>query len=200
MISAILLAAGQSKRMKGKNKLIKQINGYPLIKYSVNNILNSSIDKLIIILGHDDDKIRKAINKNKKIKFVYNEYFDTGIASSIKVGINNLEKETRAFFVCLGDMPNVSKEIYNKLIISMLDNEEKEIFVPYYNEKQANPILFSITMKTMLNSITGDTGAKKIISDNHNKVFELKTTKKEVVTDYNYPKDFIKNNYTHEKK
>ena len=52
MISAILLAAGQSKRMRGKNKLTKKIDNIPLIKYSIKNILESSVDELIIVLGY----------------------------------------------------------------------------------------------------------------------------------------------------
>ena len=52
MISAILLAAGQSKRMNGENKLTKEIQGIPLIKLSVKNILASSINELIVVLGH----------------------------------------------------------------------------------------------------------------------------------------------------
>ncbi len=51
MISAILLAAGQSKRMEGENKLVKEIQGVPLIKRSVENILSSSIDELIVVVG-----------------------------------------------------------------------------------------------------------------------------------------------------
>ena len=54
MISAILLAAGKSKRMNGENKLIKKINGKPLIKHSVTNILESSIDELIIVTGYQN--------------------------------------------------------------------------------------------------------------------------------------------------
>ena len=50
MISAILLAAGQSKRMKGENKLTKKIHGLPLIEHSVKNILSCSIDQVIIVL------------------------------------------------------------------------------------------------------------------------------------------------------
>ena len=57
MISAILLAAGQSKRMSGENKLSKEIQGTPLIKLSVKNILASSIDELIIVLGHQKEII-----------------------------------------------------------------------------------------------------------------------------------------------
>ena len=67
MISAILLAAGQSKRMNGENKLIKKINGEPLIKHSVTNILESSIDELIIVTGYQNKILEKVIGKNKKI-------------------------------------------------------------------------------------------------------------------------------------
>ena len=93
MISAILLAAGQSKRMKGENKLTKEIQGVPLIKHSVKNILASSIDELIVVLGHQKEIIEKLIDKNKKIKFVFNKDFESGMASSIKTGLNHLSEK-----------------------------------------------------------------------------------------------------------
>ena len=61
MISAILLAAGQSKRMGGENKLTKKIQGLPLIKHSINNILESSVDEIIIILGHEKEIIEEGV-------------------------------------------------------------------------------------------------------------------------------------------
>ena len=73
MISAILLAAGQSKRMDGENKLKKKIQGVPLIKHSVKNILVSSIDELIIVLGYQKEIVEKTINKHEKIKIVFNK-------------------------------------------------------------------------------------------------------------------------------
>ena len=75
MISAILLAAGQSKRMDGENKLTKELRGIPLIKLSVKNILASSIDELIVVLGYQKETIEKLVNKNEKIKFVFNKDF-----------------------------------------------------------------------------------------------------------------------------
>ena len=75
MISAILLAAGQSKRMNGENKLTKKVHGIHLIKLSVKNILASSIDELIVILGYQKDIIEKIIDKNEKIKFFFNKDF-----------------------------------------------------------------------------------------------------------------------------
>ena len=108
MITAILLAAGQSKRMNGENKLTKEIQGIPLIKLSVKNILASSINELIIVLGYQKEIIEKLIDKNKKIKFVFNKDFESGMASSIKIGLDNLSEKTEAFFICLGDMPMVN--------------------------------------------------------------------------------------------
>ena len=105
MISAILLAAGQSKRMNGENKLTKELQDIPLIKLSVKNILASSINELIIVLGHQKEIIEKLIDKSEKIKFVFNKDFESGMASSIKTGIDNLSEKTEAFFICLGDMP-----------------------------------------------------------------------------------------------
>ena len=101
MISAILLAAGQSKRMDGENKLTKDIQGVPLIKHSVKNIFSSSVDDLIIVLGYQKETIEKLIDKNNKTKFVFNKDFENGMASSIKAGLNHLSNNTEAFFICL---------------------------------------------------------------------------------------------------
>jgi len=190
MISAILLAAGESKRMVDENKLVKKYKNIPLIKHAVSNVLNSSIDELIIVLGYQKEAIEKIIEENKKIKFIANPNFESGIASSIKKGLDSLSKETEAFFICLGDMPNVNKEIYNQLINASFSNKDKEIFVPYYQERQANPILFSKKMKDEIQKIEGGFGAKKIIADNEKKVFKLSIQDKGVITDFNNINDF----------
>ena len=181
MISAILLAAGQSKRMNGENKLTKKIQGIPLINHSVKNILASSIDELIIVLGYQKEIIEKLIDKNEKIKFVFNNNFESGMASSIKIGLNNLSEKTEAFFICLGDMPMINQEVYNQLIRS---RNNKEIIVPTYKGQQGNPILFSKSMKSIIISIEGDIGAKKILELNKDKILKVK------IDDINITKDF----------
>ena len=128
MISAILLAAGESKRMGGENKLLKEINGIPLLNYSIKNILGSSIDELIVILGHEKSLIENIIKKNKKIKFIYNENYKNGISSSIIKGLNHISQNSEAFFICLGDMPNINQNIYNKLIKARYSYNKKLIF------------------------------------------------------------------------
>ena len=170
MISAILLAAGQSKRMNGENKLTKKIQGIPLIKHSVKNILSSSVDELIVVLGYQKEIIEKLIGKNEKMKIVFNKNFENGMASSIKTGLNHFSEKTEAFFICLGDMPLVSHNIYNQLIKS---KNNKEIIVPTYKGQQGNPVLFDKSMKEKIRNISGDSGAKKILELNKDKILNL---------------------------
>jgi len=188
MISAILLAAGMSKRMMGENKLTKKFKGIALINHSVNNILHSDIDEIIVVLGFQKEVVEKIVNKNEKIKFVFNKDFESGMASSIKTGLNHLSKNTEAFFICLGDMPNVNSDIYNKLIKFKNNNE---IIIPTYNGQQGNPILFSKSIKNILTNVKGDMGAKKIIDMKKQKIFELETRDQSIIQNYNTKDSFV---------
>jgi molybdenum cofactor cytidylyltransferase len=197
MISAILLAAGQSKRMQGENKLTKEINGIPLIKYAVKNILGSTVDELVIVVGHEKEILERTIEDNKKIKFVYNSNFTSGVASSIKIGLENISKRSEAFFICLGDMPNVSQNIYNKLIKSRNNYNKKfstkykkEIIIPTFEEQYGNPILFSKYMKEKIMQVKGDTGAKKILELYKKNIIKVKINNRGVLENFNTKDSF----------
>ena len=173
--------------MDGENKLTKEIQGVPLIKHSVKNILAASIDELIIVLGYQKEIIEKLIDKNEKIKFVFNKDFESGMASSIKTGLDNLSEKTEAFFICLGDMPMVNHDIYNQIIRS---KNNKEIIVPTYKGQQGNPVLFSNSMRNKIMNIQGDIGAKKILELNKDKILNLDINDQSITKDFNTKSNF----------
>ena len=197
MNSCILLAAGESKRMNGENKLIKEIEGIPLIKYSVKNILGSTVDELIIVTGYQKEIIENIIDKNKKIKFVYNKDFSNGMASSINAGLCEISTKAKNFFISLADMPNVNQNIYNKLIkgknnynIKLKPENRKEIIIPTSDGKDGNPVLFSIFMKTDIMKISGDRGAKEIIENKKNKILRIPFEGDGVILDFDTQDNF----------
>ena len=197
MISSILLAAGQSLRMKGENKLIKEIDGAPIIKYAVKNILSSSVNEIVIVLGYEENLIKEIVGINKKIKFVYNKNFKEGIASSIKIGLDNISIKSEAFFISLGDMPNVNQNIYNKLIKSKLKYNKKlntkyrkEIIIPTFEGKNGNPVLFSKYIKHKVMLINNDLDAHKIIQLNKDKILNVPFDNDGILLDFNTVENF----------
>ena len=66
VISAILLAAGQSKRIRGENKLLKKYKGKILINHILKSLIKSKANKIIIVLGYENRKIKKIALKSKK--------------------------------------------------------------------------------------------------------------------------------------
>ena len=198
MISAILLAAGESKRMEDENKLVKEIDGTPLIKYAVKNILGSAVDELVVVLGHEKIIIENIIEKNKKIKFVYNESYQKGISTSIIKGLNSVSKKTKAFFICMGDMPDVNQSIYNKLIKTrynynkeLSSDKKKEIFIPTFEGKKGNPILCSKFILEKIINNDEDFSAKKITEENEDKILYVPVKSNGIILDFDTKDDFI---------
>jgi len=187
MISSILLAAGQSKRMSGENKLIKSVKGIPLIKCALNNILKSHVNEIIIVLGYQNETIEKLIDKTSRIKFVFNSNFESGMASSIIKGIKKLSKKTDSFFISLGDMPSINYDTYNQLIKC---NKNKKAIVPMFKGQQGNPVLFPKSFEEKLLSIQGDSGAKKILEINKKEVLYLEINDPGIIRDLDVPSDF----------
>ena len=197
MISAILLAAGLSSRMNGENKLIKEINDKPLILHSIKNLLGSAVNEIIIVLGYEKDVVENLIEQNKKIKIVFNKDYKKGVSASIKTGLENISSKSEFFFICLGDMPNVNQNIYNKMIKTIYNynkklkpNFKKEIVIPTFEGKDGNPILFSKYMKSKLKNIEGDKGAKELINLYKNKSINVPIKNSGIILDFDNIEDF----------
>ena len=189
MISSILLAAGQSKRMQSENKLLKKYKKKYLINHILKSLIKSKVNKIIVVLGHENRKIKKIALRSKKITFVINSQYLKGISTSIKCGLKKISKKNIGFLIAHADMPLISKTILNTLC-SALKNKDKEIFVPVYKKKLGNPLAFKYSMIKSLKKIKGDKGAKKLIRFNKSKVQLVKIKSKSILIDFDQLKDF----------
>ena len=189
MISAILLAAGQSKRLRYENKLIKNYKGKHLINHILKSLIKSKVNKIIVVLGHESRKIKKIVLKSKKIIFVVNSSYKKGISSSIKSGLKKISKKNIGFLIVHADMPLISKRILNTLC-SAIKNKNKEIFVPVYKKKIGNPLAFKYSMIQYFRKIKGDRGAKKLIRLYKSKVQTVNIKSKSILIDFDQLKDF----------
>ena len=190
MITAILLAAGQSKRLRGENKLTKLFKGKPLINHILFSLIKSKVNKIIVVLGFEHLKIKTKLLKSKKIKFAINKNYKKGMSSSIKTGLKKLPKNSQGFLIVLGDMPNITKTTINK-ICSLIARSDKEIILPKFKNRTGNPIGFKQSMIKNIYKIKGDRGAKNIIKKNNKKIKFLNINSKSILTNFNTKRNFF---------
>ena len=189
MITAILLAAGQSKRLKGENKLCKLYKGKPLINHILFSLIKSKVNKIIVVLGFEHLKIKMKLLRSKKINFVINKNYKKGMSSSIKTGLKKLPKNSQGFLIVLGDMPNITKTTINKICLS-ITRSDKEIILPKFKNRTGNPIGFKHSMIKNIYKIKGDRGAKNIIKKNNKKIKFLNINSKSILTNLNTKRNF----------
>ena len=162
MIKAILLAAGQSKRLKSENKLIKLYKKKPLINHSLNALHKSKVNKVIVVLGYQKKELQKIIKRNNKNIFTYNKEYKKGMASSIKAGLRKLNKKDKGFIIVQSDMPFIKSSDINK-IYNSIKSKKYLVHVLKYRNRVGNPIGFDISIMKKFKKINGDVGAKFMV-------------------------------------
>ena len=189
MIKGILLAAGQSKRLKNENKLIKIFKNKPLINHALNSVKNSKIKKIIIILGYQFKHVKTKIKKNKKIIFVHNKNYKNGMSSSIKAGLKKISKKDKGFIILQSDMPFVKTSDINKIYNSII-RKKYLVHALKYKNRIGNPIGFDISILNKFNKIKGNVGAKYMVKRLKNSTNYIKVSSEKVIKDFDKASDF----------
>lgn len=169
-VSAILLAAGESKRM-GKPKLLLPFDDGTILGKTVDNILSSRVDEVIVVLGAEAREMEKAI-VGKPVKVVFNPDYHQGMSTSLICGLKQVSSQAQRVMVALSDQPLIERDTYNKLINKSL-NSSKGITVPLYKAKRGNPIIFAINYKDELMSLKGDVGGREILRRHPDDILEV---------------------------
>jgi molybdenum cofactor cytidylyltransferase len=162
MISAILLAAGQSKRVPEANKLLIKYKNKLLINHILGELIKSKVNKIFVVLGYEYAKVKKNCLKDKKVNFLVNKNFKKGISGSIKLGVKKLNSNYKGFLIVQSDMPFIKSTHINKIYNSIKKNN-KLVHVLNYKTQIGNPIGFNISLSKKFNKIKGDVGARYLV-------------------------------------
>lgn len=139
-IVAIILAAGESKRMNAP-KMLLPFRGKTIIETIIVNVNESDVDRILVVVGAEKDKVVEVIKKYP-VGICYNENFKQGMLSSVKCGFAQLPEGYDAALVFPGDQPMISSEIINK-VIAEYRNSDKGLVMPVYDGKRGHPLLIS---------------------------------------------------------
>jgi molybdenum cofactor cytidylyltransferase len=159
VIAGVVLAAGLARRM-GRRKLLLEIDGKPLIRWSVEGVLDHVQDALVVT-GPDAGGIDRAL-AGLPVRFVTNPHPEDGQGTSIATGIRSLLPGTRAALIALGDQPWVPPGVLPALL-EAFGHRGRPIVAALYRDVQGTPVLFGASVFSELAELTGDAGARSVV-------------------------------------
>ena len=164
MIVGIVLAAGQSSRL-GRSKQLLPLAGEPLIRYTLRRVLDSSLDEVILVVGHEASAVRTAV-ADLPVQIVENSAAAQGQSTSVLTGLASIPPTTEAVVFLLGDQPGIDPNVIDALIVTWRKSHPP-VVAPRYEDGMGNPVLFDRLTFCELSRLEGDTGARPVVRTYH---------------------------------
>lgn len=188
-VSALLLAAGFSSRM-GSNKLLLPLALMTMFEKSLNNLLDSQVREVIVVLGHEAEKIWPLV-RGKPVHVVVNPDYALGMSSSLRSGLRYVDNSSSKILVAMADQPFITSKYHNQLITASF-NTEKGIIVPVYKGSRGNPVIFSLKYYNELSAIEGDVGGRLLLDRHPEDVLEVEIDSPCILLNLNTPEEYEK--------
>ena len=189
-IAGLVLAAGRSTRMGGPNKLLEEINGKPLVRIVAEHALASRAKPVIVVTGHQRERVEHAL-AGLPVTFAHNPDFADGLSTSLKAGIKAVPADADGAIVTLGDMPQVSATLIDRLIAAFDPERGALVVIPTIEGKRGNPVLWARRFFSDLLAVEGDVGARHLISGYAEAVTEVPVEDASALTDVDTPEALI---------
>jgi len=190
MIAAIVPAAGMSTRM-GRNKLLLTFGGKPLIVRAVDTLLESEVDEIIVVLGHEAETVAERL-KGKQITLVENPDYREGMSTSIRAGLKAVPSQGEGIMIYLPDQPLLEPGDVNRLIKAFAEakRQNKSIVVPFFRGQRGNPVILGSSYKEAILEVVGDVGCRRVIKRNPDQVLVVQMETDHVVRDVDTEEDY----------
>jgi len=190
MICGIILAAGEGKRM-GKVKLTLPLGDKQLIEWVLQAVKLAPLDKYFLVVRPEDKEMIK-IGESWGAEIVLNPEYRSGMSSSIRKALDQISSEVvEGIFILLGDQPLINPSIIFKMLKAFTPGK-KEIVVPFYKDKQGNPVLFDNYWRDELLELSGDVGGRVLIKAHPERIKRVKIPDESIFLDIDREEDYEK--------
>ncbi|MEE8173052.1 MAG: molybdopterin-binding/glycosyltransferase family 2 protein [Alphaproteobacteria bacterium] len=185
-VAAVVLAAGESRRMGGINKLLIEVDGVAMVARAADAAIESGADPVIVVTGHEREKV-EAVLAGRAVETLHNPDYAEGMSTSLRAGLAAFPADTGAAVICLGDMPHVDSGLISRLIAGFDPAQGHAICVPTYKGKRGNPVLWASRYFGEMQRLAGDVGARHLIGEHSDAVHEIECGDASVTFDVDTP-------------
>ena len=189
--AGIILAGGSSIRF-GRPKQLLKLKGKYLLEYVLNAALGSELNHVVLVLGHDYQKILQALDTrttHERLQVVINHRYLEGQSRSLQAGLLKIRQAFSSVMFLLGDQPMLDSNTIDHML-ARFRHSGKDICVPVFKGKRGNPTIFNRVLYDQLMAIEGDIGARDIIRTNPERVLNIELDDPFCFFDIDSQKDF----------
>ena len=188
-ISGIILAAGLSTRI-GEPKQLLPFEGSTIIETVTDNLLESKLDEVVVVIGHEAERIRSHI-QNKPVKIVFNPDYRNGMLTSAHCGVRSISDSAEAFALMLVDQPFITSNLIN-LVVDAYAETDRGIALPSYDHRRGHPVIFDRRYAADILALQPENGGvrslfRKYAHDIHYVVVDTDR----VIRDIDYREDYL---------
>ena len=188
-VSAVLLAAGESRRMGAPNKLALPVEGQPLLRRTATTLLDSEVGEIVAVLGHESGRAREML-RDLPLKLVDNPHYRDGQMSSVHCGLAALEQPAEGVMICLADQPRLTAPDVNFLVERYLKACTLPVLVPVFEGRRGNPIVIAYAQRAAILAGDRNLGCRRLIEKQPELVWPCVVDSDHYTEDIDTPEDY----------
>jgi len=190
MISALILAAGESKRM-GQPKMLMPWGNSTVLGHVLSIFKEAGIQDIVVVIGGYRDQIEESI-VNFNVRRVFNADYSNGeMVSSIQCGLKEIQNQTQAILIGLGDQPQVQEGTV-RLICETYQNKKSNIIMPSYQMRRGHPWLVARPYWDELLALQSHQSPRDFLQRHHSDIEYVNIDNPTIIADLDTPEDYQK--------
>ena len=177
-LSGVVLAAGASTRI-GQAKQLLPLQGRPLLQHVIDEVGASCLDEVVVVLGCHAEEVRRAIRppEGGSMRIVVNPDYAAGQSASLRLALRSTDRRAEAAAVFLGDQPQVSRHLVDRLAQAFLGGSAPVVrpvyAAPDSRRLPGHPVFLARRIWSTLADLRGDEGARHVLSRHPEWVLEV---------------------------
>jgi molybdenum cofactor cytidylyltransferase len=188
MITAIILAAGASKRM-GRPKMLLPWGEETVLSHVVSTFFEAGLKDILVVTGGAREQVESAIS-HLEVRTIYNREFAKGeMLSSIQCGINTTSRQAQAVLIGLGDQPQVQTGSV-RMVCDVYHDLKSDIVIPSFKKRRGHPWLVSRPLWSELLNMDVSLSSRSFLNTHSDKIHYVDVDDPGVLADMDTPEDY----------
>ncbi len=189
MIGAIVLAAGQSRRM-GTQKLLLSFAGQTVIGHVIDQLSAAAIANIFVVVSSDGSAIAQVLS-GRPVKLVENPEPDSEMLSSVRCGLRALPSDCEAALIAVGDQPAITSSLVRK-VVDAYQSSGRGIVVPVAGGKRGHPTILAARYFGEIVQGFDGVGLRGLLLAHSDDVQEVETDDPALLADIDLPEDYLR--------